>query len=499
MLVHAGSVKSSRKEIMMLDKRMLVCLGICLFLVSFLAYAGEGVIRKPAVEKLLVNADPERWILSSLQLSPDGKRAAYIERAGEIKPKVVEKKKSKVEDEKEEPKTIYEKFLVLDGKRGKKYENIGLGKSLFSPDGLRYAYAVLVEEKRFMVIDGKEQKEYDQLGKRGVVFSPDSKHTVYAATTGKRWYAVVDEKEVGEYNSVGDSSFTFSPDSAHLAYAVVVKKLFSSYCCIVVDGKEGKQYKGLGEGSPQYSPDGKRIAYIAMVTKKGKPKWCVVVDGEEGEFYDEIKGGSIIFSPDSKHVAYLASIHAENKENLEEKFRDKTNDKYFVVNDGKEGKQYSGIVNGTLVFSPDGNHLAYIARSGGYFLIVDEKEKASFAISATIKPLYNPVTGKLLCVVRDKNKYFLVQDGKEGKRYHGISPTSIVFSDDGRHIAFTAMSGDKQFVVLDDTEGRKYDVILPVFGSKITFDSPGSIWYNALGDDKTKVYLVRETFEEVKE
>jgi hypothetical protein len=47
---------------------------------------------------------------------------------------------------------------------------------------------------------------------------------------------------------------------------------------------------------------------------------------------------------------------------------------WFVVVDGKEGKQYDGILH-RPVFSPDGRHLAYGAGAGEErFVVVDGKE-----------------------------------------------------------------------------------------------------------------------------
>ena len=72
-------------------------------------------------------------------------------------------------------------------------------------------------------------------------------------------------------------------------------------------------------GSFTESPDSKQVAYTARVGKKQ----FVVVDGKEGKQYDKIGEGTPIFSPDSKRVAYAAKVGK----------------KCFVVVDGKEGKR----------------------------------------------------------------------------------------------------------------------------------------------------------------
>ncbi len=52
----------------------------------------------------------------------------------------------------------------------------------------------------------------------------------------------------------------------------------------MVDGKEGKQYDMVLEGT--FSPDGKRFAYTARVGDK----WSVVLDGVEGKQYELRQG-----------------------------------------------------------------------------------------------------------------------------------------------------------------------------------------------------------------
>jgi len=78
-----------------------------------------------------------------------------------------------------------------------------------------------------------------------------------------------------------------------------------------------------------FSPDSKHFAYVAWQKVVCRSRW-------RGKEYDGIVEGSLIFSPDSKHLAYVA-------------VRGK---RWFVVVDGKEGKEYDGIAKGTPVFSP---------------------------------------------------------------------------------------------------------------------------------------------------
>jgi len=161
-----------------------------------------------------------------------------------------------------------------------------------SPDGRRVAYVAKAGNKMFVVVDGKEEKRYDGIGKGSLIFSPDSKRVAYVAKSADKWFVVVDGKEEKEYDSISmfsrlkdvgvKGSVIFSPDGKRVAYWTEAKTKAGSVLCVVVDGKEEKQYDGIG--SPIFSPDSKRVAYVA---KLGNMEF-VVVDGKEGKRYDEI-------------------------------------------------------------------------------------------------------------------------------------------------------------------------------------------------------------------
>jgi Tol biopolymer transport system component len=139
------------------------------------------------------------------------------------------------------------------------------------------------------------------------------------------------------------------------------------------------------------SPDGTRLAYGA----KAGNKWFVVVDGKEGKQYNIIMEGTPLFSPDSKRVAYDAQL----------------DNKRCVIMDGKEEKQYDGIGAGSLVFSPDSKRLAYVAGV--------------------------------------RNKWLAVVDGKEGKQYDGIVTIGggrIIF-DSAEHLHYLAQEGSNIYLV----------------------------------------------------
>lgn len=53
----------------------------------------------------------------------------------------------------------------------------------------------------------------------------------------------------------------------------------------------------------------------------------------------------------------------------------KEESKFHVCRDGMTGRGYDKILFGTLTFSPDNKHLAYVAEnSGDWFLVIDNRE-----------------------------------------------------------------------------------------------------------------------------
>ena len=109
---------------------------------------------------------------------------------------------------------------------------------------------------------------------------------------------------------------------------------------------------GIAE-SLTVSPDNMHVAYGA---RKGN-KWFIVVDGQEGKQYDGIVEGTLVFSPDSKRVAYGA----------------KMGKKWLVVIDGKEEKQYDGIVKGSIIkFGSDGSFYYLVRKGNGFYLVTSQ-------------------------------------------------------------------------------------------------------------------------------
>ena len=108
--------------------------------------------------------------------------------------------------------------------------------------------------------------------------------------------------------------------------------------------------------SLKVSPDSKRVAYAAGSGNK----WFVVVNGKEGKQYDDALVDYCIFSPDSKRVACVVSL-GQRIQNVIGVFWQ------FVIADGKEGKHYLGIIGdegGKFIVFDTALNLRYLARNG---------------------------------------------------------------------------------------------------------------------------------------
>ncbi len=247
------------------------------------------------------------------------------------------------------------RFIVIDGKEQKEYDDVLPQTLAFSPDSSRVGYVAVRGSQRFVVVDGQEGKEYHTIMKPGPLFSPDSRRVAYTARVGNRWFVVVDGKEQKQYDEILAGTLEFSHDGTRVAYTGEV----GSKRMVVVDGEEGKAYDAIAASTPVFSPDCSRFAYGARIGDG----WFMVVGGKEGKRYQALRGHPIaLFSDDSKRVAYTAETATKQ---------------VVAVVDGKEGKGYDDIVG--LTFSPGSRRIAYVAREGAkQFVVVDDKEEKGY-------------------------------------------------------------------------------------------------------------------------
>ena len=283
------------------------------------------------------------------------------------------------------------------------------------------------------------------------VVSPDGTRMAYAGLDRQgSGHIVVDGKAGPDYVDLAGKP-VFSADSRRVAY---IARNAQDGWFVVVDGVERPDKHPSVKGHPgvsadlRFSLDGRRLAYVAYADSTGAVKQFVVVDRQEGAKYDEIAGLAI--SPNGEGLAYAA----------------RTGNQWMVVVDGKEGPKCEGVLGQTPMFSPNGRHVAYAGRDGGrFFVAVDGKrgrdydgmgEVVLFAPDSA-RAVYSPSVGKRRAVVVNEEELGL---------YERVDDHSFVFSPDGKHLAYKAGDANSWFIVVDGKRGRAYaGVGRPAFSS----------------------------------
>lgn len=278
--------------------------------------------------------------------------------------------------------------VVIDGAMDRANVDPNDGAPVFSPDGKHLAYIAQDGSQRFVVLDGKPGAKYEAVYKGTLTFSPDGKRLAYFAGKGGVRTVVLDGAEGTPHRDAMLSTLRFSPDGTKLAYAA---QLESGKWAIIVNGKAGAAFDYIGSYTGvNWSPDSKRLAYAGLVDKQ----WGAVVD-DAGFPYDAI--ASIIFSPDSRRAAF----HAQ------------TDGKWIVVVTAPDGTYASrlksdSVLNETLAFTPDGKYLLYGAMTNGRpHMVVNGQPAQSF-----YEAIWNINGGRIVVDTPRSFSYIALKDGK---------------------------------------------------------------------------------------
>ena len=175
--------------------------------------------------------------------------------------------------------------------------------------------------------------------------------------------------------------------------------------------------------------------------------WAVEVDGVAGKPYDAVLAPSIARSPDGQRVAYAAKSGA----------------KWMVVVDGLEGKPCDGLLglNPIIRFSPDGQRTVYGAIEGqASAIVVDGDEYTTCDGVVPGSQVFSPDSRRFAYFAKAGPRWTAVVDGQPGPVWEGVVTASLTFSPDGSRLAFCAQVGGRWCIVADGVPGRPYPGIL---------------------------------------
>ena len=288
------------------------------------------------------------------------------------------------------------------------------------------------------------QSHYDEVFSVNVnlhtYFSPDSKHVGYIARNGEKWIAVLDNRISHGYDEVG-RDFFLSPDAIHLAYLARNGDKWQ----VILDDKpcgEFKQRPNLWDELRSHCEPGPNPQLAAESERKQRLREAATRAREQ---FDEVEINSPVLSADGKSLAYAA----------------RKGEKWFVVEGNKQSGGYDKARD--LAFSHDGMHLAYAAQKGGkWFAVIDGWEgeqfdevrvlTTNFGISA-----FSPDGNRVAYAARRGGKWFMVADGQSGPAFDSV--LGPFFSSDSSHLFYLAETGGKQLAVVDGHTAGEFDQI----------------------------------------
>ena len=238
-----------------------------------------------------------------------------------------------------------------------------------------------------------------------------------------------------------DSLVTTS-DAAHVACAEALP--FGMR--VILDGKDGPVHGEVLRGTPIFAGNSNRLAYGASSSLPfdvtPAKKWSVVLDNGEGPKVEGIGSGSLRFSDDGTRLAYTVS----------------NGQKWSVLLDGYEFASAEATISDSLTFSPDSRRFSCaIVNSGRTFVVLDGALSPPYDGVLRGPTLFSPDSGNHAYAACRADKLFVNAHGKEYGPYSNVG--GMVFSPDGRHLAFAADKIGTWTVVIDGIEGGGYDLV----------------------------------------
>jgi hypothetical protein len=208
---------------------------------------------------------------------------------------------------------------------------------------------------------------------------------------------------------------------------------------VFLDGRPGPVFPGLAPSILTLSSNGTRQAYVVR-TAAGA---AAVIDDAVGPYYDDIV--SLVLSPDGSQVAYIA----------------RQGNQYFAVVNGVQQQSFPSIIPTSLRFSDDGSRVGYLAGvAGGMAAVIDGVQGRPYSSISDEGIIFSPFGERYAYAARNNAVWVVVVDGQQGGLgFSSIQNRSLSFSADGRRVAYIGQSANGKQVVIDGIAGPVYDEV----------------------------------------
>jgi hypothetical protein len=347
-----------------------------------------------------------------LKFSEDGKEYAYV---------------AKNDDE---------YFIIKNGKKIATHSFIGFNSLRWSPDNyLAYTiskdegYYVVYKEDAFGPFESKQPKE----GYNVPLFSfhPKTFEIAYAAKINGKWAVEISGKRLREYDMIMELSFN---KKGEICYRFKKDEYWGVY---FKNEEISFGYDLITDIA--ISPDGERIGFVA----KKDNKWYGALDRDKGEMYDNT--GQPIFSEDSQIFAFHGYADTSLEDN-DQYDNEASCDNYFVVINGQPQKPYDNTMG--LAISKDSKKIAYVASkeegNNDCFVVVNEVEMKPYSGIDHFSLKFSPNSNHLGYLAFDNRmfeegkKSIVVIDTTESEPFDGLY-SEISFVDDSKKAVYVAL------------------------------------------------------------
>ena len=400
-------------------------------------------------------------LVDQFSFSPDGKQNAFVAQHDQLNA---------------------HRLAVVNGKDSQNY--VTITDMQFSPNSSHVGYVGTVADpskpaNTSVVMDGKSETLFYKV--HDFCFSADGNHWAYigedftgnvqpGTPLGQKSHLMVDGKELAAFEKIYNCQLSADGHVAYCANKLTHIGAQSETIqdqCVGLDAQvwdlaKGHRFPGSAGGTAQpacLSPDGQHVAWLEE--HPGNNELCVAVNGKRGLGYKQIQ--NVMFSPDSQHINYVAIQNANgiyvvrdddesgpyqrtpNSMSMAFTIFLSSNGKHlayqagdgrmtFVVEDGKQQTSYEAIY-GPLVFSPDGEHLAYIAKA--------KDPTANMTPIQQQQAQHSPNFSPGMFIVLDGQQQPVLPNVKFGS---AANYSALHFSPDSKHLAYT---DDWSKVVID--------------------------------------------------